>query len=141
MDSKGQVVEKTFGLSLWRSLADMEQWAEFHPTHIAIFGTFMRVVQALEFKLKLRLYHEVAVLAPDEQEYEYVNCHSGRGCSTRLLDLRQQEFESRIVAQEVVVRIAIDPVPLAPAAVEDALEQLQRLLLHARLGPQANGIQ
>jgi len=79
IDSNGHLLEKTFGFSLWRSLADMEQWAESHPTHIAIFGTFMRVVQALEFNLKLRLYHEVAVLARDEQAYEYVNCHSGTG--------------------------------------------------------------
>ena len=79
LDSQGRSVEKTFGLSLWRSLADMEQWAEFHPTHIAIFGTFMRVVQELEFELKLNLYHEVAVLARDEQEYEYINCHPQTG--------------------------------------------------------------
>jgi hypothetical protein len=45
-----------------------------------------------------------------------------KGVIGRLLDLRQQEFESRIVAQDVVVRIAIYPVPLAPAAVENALE-------------------
>jgi aldoxime dehydratase len=31
----------------------------------------------LEFNLKLRLYHEVAVLSQDEQDYEYINCHAG----------------------------------------------------------------
>jgi aldoxime dehydratase len=44
----------------------------------------MRVVQALEFNLKLRLYHEVAVLARDEQAYEYVNCHSGTGMLNKI---------------------------------------------------------
>jgi len=39
----------------------------------------MRIVQELEFKLKLRLYHEVAVLKADEQEYEYINCHPKTG--------------------------------------------------------------
>lgn len=79
IDANGRLLDKTFGVSLWRSLAEMEQWAESHPTHIAIFGTFMRVVQALELNLKLRLYHEVAVVARDEQEYEYINCHPGTG--------------------------------------------------------------
>ncbi len=79
IDAQGRPLEKTFGLSMWRSLAHLEKWAEAHPTHIAIFGTFMRVVQELEFNLQLRLYHEVAVLSQNEQVYEYINCHPGTG--------------------------------------------------------------
>ncbi len=79
LDASGQPLEKTFGLSLWRSLGDMERWSESHPTHVAIFGTFMRIVQELQFQLKLRVYHEVSVLKPDEQEYEYINCHPRTG--------------------------------------------------------------
>ncbi|MEJ7686971.1 MAG: phenylacetaldoxime dehydratase family protein [Variovorax sp.] len=79
LDASGKPIEKTFGLSLWRSLGDMERWSESHPTHVAIFGTFMRIVQELEFQLKLRVYHEVSVLKPDEQEYEYINCHPKTG--------------------------------------------------------------
>ena len=79
IDASGQLLQKTFGLSYWRSLAQLEHWAEFHPTHLAIFGTFMRIVQELQFNLKLRLYHEVAVLSQDEQDYEYINCHAGSG--------------------------------------------------------------
>jgi aldoxime dehydratase len=79
VDASGQPLQKTFGLSYWRSLAQLEHWAEFHPTHLAIFGTFMRIVKELEFNLKLRLYHEVAVLSQDEQDYEYINCHAGSG--------------------------------------------------------------
>lgn len=79
VDAAGGPLEKSFGLSLWRSLADMERWAESHPTHVAIFGTFMRIVQELQFQLKLRVYHEVAVLKADEQDYEYINCHAGTG--------------------------------------------------------------
>jgi aldoxime dehydratase len=75
----GKSIEKTFGLSFWRSLADLERWAESHPTHVAIFGTFMRIVQELNFQLKLRVYHEVSVLKPDEQDYEYINCHPKTG--------------------------------------------------------------
>jgi aldoxime dehydratase len=79
VDANGRVLQKTFGLSYWRSLSDMERWSESHPTHVAIFGTFMRIVQELEFRLKLRLYHEVSVLKADEQAYEYINCHPKSG--------------------------------------------------------------
>ena len=79
VDAQGGAVEKSFGMSYWRSLSHMERWAEAHPTHVDIFGTFMRMVQELEFQLDLRLYHEVSVLAPDQQDYEYINCHPATG--------------------------------------------------------------
>jgi aldoxime dehydratase len=79
LDASGNPIEKTFGLSYWNSLADLERWSESHPTHVAIFGTFMRIVQELQFQLKLRVYHEVTVLKPDEQDYEYINCHPKTG--------------------------------------------------------------
>ncbi|MGP1716776.1 MAG: phenylacetaldoxime dehydratase family protein [Methylophilus sp.] len=78
-DSKGQILEKSFGVSFWRSLADLEHWSKSHPTHLAIFGTFIRIVQELESELNLRLYHEVSVLKADEQSYEYINCHPNTG--------------------------------------------------------------
>lgn len=79
LDARGAPLQKSFGLSFWRSLADMERWAESHPTHVAIFGSFMRYVQALNFQLQLRVYHEVSVLKADEQRYEYINCHARTG--------------------------------------------------------------
>lgn len=79
VDAHGKEQEKTFGLSLWKSLAHLEAWAESHPTHIAIFGTFMRVIKEMNFDMKLRLYHEVMVAHADEQTYEYVNCHPKTG--------------------------------------------------------------
>ena len=39
----------------------------------------MRIVQELNFQLDLRLYHEVSVLKPEEQHFEYINCHPGTG--------------------------------------------------------------
>jgi len=74
-----QPAERTFGLAYFRELGDMEKWAESHPTHVEIFGRFMVAVQRLEFNLKLRLYHEVTIAAPDEQFFEYVNCHDATG--------------------------------------------------------------
>ena len=79
MDASGKSIEKTFGVSYWRSMSDLEAWAKSHPTHVAIFGKFMNYVQALNMDIKLRLYHEVSVLKVDEQEYEYINCHPHTG--------------------------------------------------------------
>ncbi|MGD0635336.1 MAG: phenylacetaldoxime dehydratase family protein [Beijerinckiaceae bacterium] len=76
MDAKGNPVEKSFGVSHWRSLEHLEHWASSHPTHLSIFVTFNRL--AKKFK-NLKLYHEVSVFDPAAQLYEYVNCHPGTG--------------------------------------------------------------
>ena len=76
MDENGNRLEKGFGYSLWRSLAHLESWAESHPTHLRIFGTFLRLVQKLP---NLKLYHEVSVFDADAQHYEYINCHPNTG--------------------------------------------------------------
>jgi len=39
----------------------------------------MCLVQAMNFQLKLRLYHEVTVARANEQFYEYLNCHPQTG--------------------------------------------------------------
>lgn len=57
----------------------MELWAQSHSTHSSIFGTFMRMVQAMDFKIALRLSHEVSVLRSNEQIFEYINCHKATG--------------------------------------------------------------
>lgn len=75
----GQAVEKTFGLAHFDALASLEAWAKTHPTHVAIFGRFMQYVQALNFQVALRLYHEVAVIPADAQWFEYINCHRHTG--------------------------------------------------------------
>jgi aldoxime dehydratase len=79
IDAKGQKQEKSFGVSYWHALSDLEAWSKSHPTHLAIFGTFMRIVQELQGQLKLSLYHEVSVLKSEDQFYEYINCHPGTG--------------------------------------------------------------
>jgi len=79
VDAAGDPIERTFGLSYWRSLQHMEQWAEHHPTHVAIFGTFMDIVTNLDSPPALVLYHEVSVLKADEQDYEYIGCHDRTG--------------------------------------------------------------
>lgn len=76
IDAEGNQINKSFGVSLWRSLAHLERWAESHPAHLAIFITFLRVVPQLE---NLHLYHEVSVFDSGAQTYEYVNCHANTG--------------------------------------------------------------
>jgi aldoxime dehydratase len=79
IDASGQPLEKSFSVSHWRSLAHLERWSESHPTHIEIFGTFMRMVQTLQAELKWKGYHEVSVLRAEDQRYEYINCHADTG--------------------------------------------------------------
>ncbi len=81
IDEAGDPIEKSFGYSHWRSLAHLERWAASHPTHLAIFDLFLRVAAGLE---KLELHHEVCVLEPEWQTYEYVNCYAGTGLAGAL---------------------------------------------------------
>lgn len=76
IDAQGRPLEKSFGLGHWRSMDQLERWAEAHPTHLRIFVTFMGVAARVE---KLRLYHEVAVFDAAAQRYEYLNCHPATG--------------------------------------------------------------
>ncbi len=79
VDRQGRPLEKTFGMSWWKSLAALEGWAESHPTHVAIFGAALKYLRALGPAAKLKLYHEVTVAAKDQQYFEYLNCHAGTG--------------------------------------------------------------
>lgn len=80
IDPKSSVPsEKTFGLAHFADMAALELWAKSHPTHVAIFGSFMRYVQELNFNIALRLWHEIVVVPPDAQYFEYINCHPATG--------------------------------------------------------------
>ena len=79
VDALAQPLDQAFGLGYWRSLEQMEAWAEHHPTHVAIFETFMNMARTLEGKFDLRLFHEVCVVKSDEQLLEYVGCHPKTG--------------------------------------------------------------
>jgi aldoxime dehydratase len=78
-DEHGNPVDKSFGMSWWRSLADLDRWAKDHPTHKAIFGQAMKYLSTMGPAARLRLYHEVTVAAADEQDFEYLNCHPDTG--------------------------------------------------------------
>lgn len=70
-DNSGQV---TFGSAVFQDLADLEAWAEKHPTHVAIFGAFLKMVRAFKGVLDLQLWHEVVIVDGPRSIYEYLNC-------------------------------------------------------------------
>ncbi|MBT0729495.1 phenylacetaldoxime dehydratase family protein [Rosenbergiella nectarea] len=72
-------LQKTFGLAHFTDLQALERWAKSHPTHVAIFDGFMRYVKALNFDIKLRLWHEISVIPAKSQYFEYINCHPHTG--------------------------------------------------------------
>ena len=71
--------DRTFGLAYFDDLASLERWCKEHPTHLAIFGGFHQYARKLENNVTLRVFHEVMVLEPAQQLFEYVACHSGTG--------------------------------------------------------------
>lgn len=79
LDGNGAATEMTFGQAYFSSLSKLEQWAEHHPTHLAIFGTFMQTMAPLGDAMRLRLWHEVMVLPEQAQSFEYINCHDRTG--------------------------------------------------------------
>ncbi len=79
LGTDGRPIEKSFGMSWWKSLDALERWSESHPTHVAIFGAAMKYLSRLGPAAKLRLYHEVTVAAAEEQFFEYFNCHPSTG--------------------------------------------------------------
>ena len=79
LDADQREMERSFGLAYFRSLEDLERWAQSHPTHLAIFDNFVAMASALEAPPNLRLWHEVAVLEAAGQRFEYVNCHPQTG--------------------------------------------------------------
>ena len=78
-DKNHQQMEQTFGLGYALDIFAFEEWAKSHPTHLKIFGTFMNHAQKFAENMKLRLWHEVAVLNDNDGEFEYINCHQKTG--------------------------------------------------------------
>ena len=77
----GRELPRTFGNCLFVSMKHLEDWAKSHPTHLAIFGSFFKLLKARDNEISLRLWHEVVVLPSGEQHFEYLNCHPGTGLS------------------------------------------------------------
>ncbi len=75
----GSDPKRSCGLAYFRTMADLEHWAEHHPTHLEIFNTFLSIAPKHGPNLQLRLWHEVSVLPAAGQRAEYINCREGTG--------------------------------------------------------------
>ena len=76
LDEKGQQHDRTFGLAFFKTMGDMEAWAEHHATHLRIFHAFLKMAEVFKGNLDLHLWHEVYAVVSESSEFEYVNCHS-----------------------------------------------------------------
>ncbi|MUL81306.1 MULTISPECIES: phenylacetaldoxime dehydratase family protein [unclassified Mycolicibacterium] len=72
-------VEKSYAVSWWADMSALELWARSHPTHVAIFDSFMRHMNKFDQDARLRLYHEVVVPDTRQQMYRYLDCHPDTG--------------------------------------------------------------
>jgi len=80
VDPDGQSLPRTFGLACFGSLEHLERWARSHPTHLEIFGRFIKLATRMGPAMRLRLWHEVCVLGPEGlSRFEYANCHAATG--------------------------------------------------------------
>ena len=74
-----RLTDKNFGLGYFDSIASLEGWGKKHKTPLDIFGRFLQYAAELQNNVTLRLFHEVVVLRPEQQFFEYVGCHPGTG--------------------------------------------------------------
>ena len=78
-DMQGKAIAKTFGMQVFLSVSHLQRWAQFHPTHLAIFNSFQNMAMAREGQFDLRLWHEVAVMDEGDSYAEYINCDPQTG--------------------------------------------------------------
>ena len=79
------LIEKTYSLSAWRSLGDLERWVRA-DTHLAIWRAAIKHYKQAGDDARLRLYHEMSVLKAADQSFAYFNCHHRTGM-LKALDL------------------------------------------------------
>ncbi|KAH6719404.1 heme-containing dehydratase protein [Leptodontidium sp. MPI-SDFR-AT-0119] len=68
------VLKETCGAGFFRSLGDLENWAEKHPSHKAIYLGAIKHAKFFGESRKFRTWHEVSVLKRGDATFEYVNC-------------------------------------------------------------------
>ncbi len=69
--------ERTCVTGFFRSFADLENWTRDHPTHHAIMGSFMSMVEAWKGQPGLHLWHEITIFPAGTLFGDYVNCTVG----------------------------------------------------------------
>ena len=66
-------------LAWFLSLTDLEAWTWSHPTHAAIFNTFMEHAKKFDFDVDILLGHEVSIVPEGAASAEYHNCDPATG--------------------------------------------------------------
>jgi hypothetical protein len=61
------------------TLKDLERWTHHHRTHAAIYGGVFKLMNRFEYRMRLNLGHEVAVVPQGQAVLEYANCHPRTG--------------------------------------------------------------
>jgi len=77
--ANGPDLPQTETLAWFLSLTDLEAWTWNHPTHAAIFNTFMKHAEKFNFEVDILLGHEVAIVPEGGIHAEYHNCHDTTG--------------------------------------------------------------
>lgn len=73
-DAAGNLKPETHAIGYFLSLSHLENWAEGHPSHHAIFSAAIARYRKYGKQNQLRTWHEVFVLPEDGHVFEYVNC-------------------------------------------------------------------
>lgn len=79
VEEDGSPGKHSYGFGYFGELKDLEAWSEHHPTHLAIFGAFLKFMPKYGHIARSRFWHEVSVVPRDRQIAEYVNCAEGTG--------------------------------------------------------------
>lgn len=78
-DLDGNPASQSFGLAMFVSMKHLEDWSKTHPTHLAIFKSFFKMLDAHQGEVELKLWHEVLIVDGKNSICEYVNCHPRTG--------------------------------------------------------------
>ncbi len=79
VNEDGSAQDHTYGYAYFRSLEDLENWSEHHPSHKAIFDAFLDFAPGYGPDMQSRFWHEVSVLPAENQFAEYCNCAPDTG--------------------------------------------------------------
>jgi Haem-containing dehydratase len=66
-------------LGWFLNLQELERWTRSHPRHLAIMKSIIDYMKRFDFKPKLTLSHEVAVVPEGQVVCYYANCHPETG--------------------------------------------------------------
>lgn len=73
-DTRGETEAESHAIGYFLSLSHLENWAERHPSHHAIFSAAIARYKKYGKANQLRTWHEVYILPAEGQWFEYVNC-------------------------------------------------------------------